>query len=968
MQPDNPPGSFFPFQPWRSVFAVAATVAAGAVAALAQTVATPPPRVAVDPGQATVELSPFEVKADSDVGYQAGNTVSGSRLNSSLKDTPASISPFTPEFLSDIAATNLEEMLGYATNVELDVEDATAGFNNPPGRDATGNDYQFRMRGMAAGAARDFVDSSVPTDLYNVERAEATSGPNSILFGLGSAGGTVALTGKRAQLNRTRTSVKAQYGSWDFQRFELDSNYVLLPKKLSLRVLGLYQDAEGWRKWTLNEQRRITAAATYQPFRRTTVRASYEKGDSTNNLTIGLNATDQFTNWNAQGRPVADGAAVAGTSRLSTANNRFTFSEQDAKVYNLKGELQSTSSFSSATLVSPSLMAYDYNLTGPGGLRYQNVESYTAQIEQRLSKSTVVELAFFRNQADVQANGSNGSTIDLRGDPNLTLPAPDGSTATVANPRARQLMMENVWFNDHVTTTNNVYRLSAAWETDLGKWFGRHRLAGLGERSEQDRIRRWKTQILVDQNNVPISNAATPENATNHLTRRRYLNEGEFSTYYGGDPRITVPEFTYLGRTVHATYASKIKTNALTQKGINTLMLATQSFWWKDRLAITAGYRQDDISFDNAQEARVTDPNDPRVRSGQVVLNEWDFNGQTVTNRYKPQTFTAGGVLHATRRMSLFYNYSKNSGTPRFDRTVLPYGDVPPPTEGKGRDFGVMIDLLGDDRYFLRATRFFTAQINDAPIIPNGSAVNTAADLGGDSLINILDALLAARRITQAQYEDQAVYFNAATIDLFTSGYEVEFVGNPTRNLTFRVGYSYSNRRRGNFFKEVYAYFLPKFPEWRAAAAGDAALLATVNSEIASIESDLDDQYQRQNSPFSSRPHKGNATFRYKLSEGRLKGLFVGGGARYQSKNFVSRDAATGRVYWGNETLFADAFTGYRFRVPGTKLPLNLQLNVRNVFNSYLVGVGRYNTSYTGLLRVYLNEPRSYRLTASVDF
>jgi hypothetical protein len=54
--------------------------------------------------------------------------------------------------------------------------------------------------------------------------------------------------------------------------------------------------------------------------------------------------------------------------------------------------------------------------------------------------------------------------------------------------------------------------------------------------------------------------------------------------------------------------------------------------------------------------------------------------------------------------------------------------------------------------------------------------------------------------------------------------------------------------------------------------------------------------------------------------------------------------------------------------VPGTKLPLNLQLNVRNVFNSYLVGVGRYNTSYTGLLRVYLNEPRSYRLTASVDF
>jgi outer membrane receptor for monomeric catechols len=109
-------------------------------------------------------------------------------------------------------------------------------------------------------------------------------------------------------------------------------------------------------------------------------------------------------------------------------------------------------------------------------------------------------------------------------------------------------------------------------------------------------------------------------------------------------------------------------------------------------------------------------------------------------------------------------------------------------------------------------------------------------------------------------------------------------------------------------------------------------------------------------------------TFRYKFTEGRVKGLFVGGGARYQSKNYISRDVATGQVYWGNETLFADAFTGYRFRIPGTKRQLNLQLNVKNVFNSYLVGVGRYNANYSGLLRVYLNEPRSYRLTATMEF
>lgn len=126
-----------------------------------------------------VLLSPFEVRADSDIGYQAANTTSGSRLNTRLKDTPAAIDPFTPEFLADIGATNLAEMLAYATDIEADVEDSIFGFQNGAGRDVTGAEFPFRMRGMAGGVSRDFVESAAPTDLYNVERADVASGPNS---------------------------------------------------------------------------------------------------------------------------------------------------------------------------------------------------------------------------------------------------------------------------------------------------------------------------------------------------------------------------------------------------------------------------------------------------------------------------------------------------------------------------------------------------------------------------------------------------------------------------------------------------------------------------------------------------------------------------------------------------------------------------------------------------------------------
>ena len=45
-----------------------------------------------------------------------------------------------------------------------------------------------------------------------------------------------------------------------------------------------------------------------------------------------------------------------------------------------------------------------------------------------------------------------------------------------------------------------------------------------------------------------------------------------------------------------------------------------------------------------------------------------------------------------------------------------------------------------------------------------------------------------------------------------------------------------------------------------------------------------------------------------------------------------------------------------------------MQLNVKNMFNSYLVGLGRYNTQENGYFRVYLNEPRNYRVTLTADY
>src|SRR5690606_444480 len=74
----------------------------------------------------TIQLSPFEVNTDQDVGYLAANTLAGSRFNTALRDTPAAISVMTPEFLSDIGAFSVSEALSWATNVEVFEDDDRA--------------------------------------------------------------------------------------------------------------------------------------------------------------------------------------------------------------------------------------------------------------------------------------------------------------------------------------------------------------------------------------------------------------------------------------------------------------------------------------------------------------------------------------------------------------------------------------------------------------------------------------------------------------------------------------------------------------------------------------------------------------------------------------------------------------------------------------------------------------------------
>ena len=248
-----------------------------------------------------VVLSVFEVAADKDVGYQAGNTTPGSRLNTSLKDTAAAVMVFTPEFLSDFGANSLSDIVGYSPNMQVDMLDTSADANPRFLGGSDMKDTRIRVRGLSASTAPDFFETSIAIDNYNTERFELSSGPNSILFGFGAPGGLVNIMTKRAQFFKTQSSVKVQVGEFDFSRFELDHNRVIVKDKLALRLNGLQQFGGGWRKFEYNDSSRGALSLRAAPWKNTQLTANYENGQMNASVTRPINAYDAIALWKNRG-------------------------------------------------------------------------------------------------------------------------------------------------------------------------------------------------------------------------------------------------------------------------------------------------------------------------------------------------------------------------------------------------------------------------------------------------------------------------------------------------------------------------------------------------------------------------------------------------------------------------------------------------------------------------------------------
>src|SRR6185369_8086521 len=98
-----------------------------------------------------------------------------------------------------------------------------------------------RIRGLRAAniAIGNFASNgTVPIDTYNLESVEISRGPNSSIFGLGDASGTVNLNPSSANVTRSSTQVQGRVDNFGGWRTSLDLNRPILRNKLAFRLSG----------------------------------------------------------------------------------------------------------------------------------------------------------------------------------------------------------------------------------------------------------------------------------------------------------------------------------------------------------------------------------------------------------------------------------------------------------------------------------------------------------------------------------------------------------------------------------------------------------------------------------------------------------------------------------------------------------------------------------------------------------
>ncbi len=934
-----------------------------------------------------ITLTPFEVSSTRDVGYLATSTMAGSRVNTSLRDMASQISVMTPEFLSDIGAASMAEAYLYSTNTE-------GTYEHTPGSNVAFGTLNIRVdtrvRGLnTATNSRNFFRTNTILDNYNTERLTFASGPNSVLFGLGSPGGIVDSSLKRAGFaNKAEVSLRAD--NEDSTRTTLDINRVIVPQRVALRVAALYDDSRDWIKPNHDRQNRYYGTLTVKPFANTTARYYFEYARRDASRTQAKLPFDFVTPWLEAGRPVFDNSVsnvvTGAAARIFTANNAVApilsfgntpaiFTAPWAGTVTVKSPTQQGDENPKdlnrrVSLVNPAVFPFDTSLWGNHRGNLITSRLHTLAIEQRLFDKLFVEFAYNReNLEELKGEYLGDNTFyNILVDPNKFLP-----DRVTPNPNLGKYYTEGelrgfvTFLREEESRLTTSYELDFRRHTGWTRWLGRHSLAGMFSRSNSLTGLNTTAYRAVVSDNLSFTRNASLSDPSRLLRVRYYLGDparpgsgGDFSAaplqgQRMGPYQITDP-VTGLASTVRFVDNpdGAFSAPAGTLQHVDSAMAALQSYFFKDRLVVFYGVRRDDISV-----AQIDSRFTARKANGLFPSNrEATFAGYTTFAQGTSDN--RGVVVHPLEWLSLHYSQSENYGIPNGNINVLT-GQSVPGTNGTGRDYGLRLDLW-QRKLSLRVNWFENSENgitppNDIVSFRGGMAAieQRIRGVGG------LDPSIPADVLDPVAFPVGRFNF---VRDSVARGLDIEMVANPTDRWRLSVTAGRQRTTESNIGKEWFVWEERRRPIWEGVTdrrTGSATLGTKGWDNLRISDSSPLTIHQYWNAEVKSkgdynraidgqvredqREWRVNLFTSYDLRE-RLKGLSIGGGFRYRSGaaigfplKTINAGASTEQQVFdvqnpfvtGSE-FYADFMLSYQRRL-FNRLGWKAQINVRNLFD-----------------------------------
>ena len=210
-------------------------------------------------------LPTIEVRERNEVGYGALRSRSATKTDALLRDVPQSVTVVGRSVIADQRMQGMADVVRYIPGVTMGQGEGNRDQATIRGNNTTSG---FFVDGM-----RD--DVQYFRDLYNVERVEALKGANALIFGRGVGGGALNRVTKSAQWTPTR-ELQLQGGSFGNRRSTLDVG-AGVSERLALRLNGMYENSDLYRREVSVERYGINPTATLRLSPGTRVLASYER-------------------------------------------------------------------------------------------------------------------------------------------------------------------------------------------------------------------------------------------------------------------------------------------------------------------------------------------------------------------------------------------------------------------------------------------------------------------------------------------------------------------------------------------------------------------------------------------------------------------------------------------------------------------------------------------------------------------